>query len=288
MAKEFESLPPQRFIPLIESRIEELEKALKQKQTSLKREPDGSVRIVQNKGSLQFYLRENKSDLQGKYLPRSQEKLARVLIQKDYDQKAAAALSDEIEYLKKILLNYNKNSASAAYEKLSKTRQTLVEPLTLSDTQYAEKWLSVEYRHKGFDSQQSPLYTDNNESVRSKSEVLIANALKANAVPYRYEFPIVINKNGKSYAYKKYNDDDELYTFYPDFYCLNLRTRQEYIWEHFGLMNDSEYSSQAAEKIMLYQSNGYFPGKNLIITMETTSCPLSSKIIKQIIQTYLK
>ena len=288
MPKEFELLPPQNFIQLIEIRIQELEKALKQKQTSVKQAPDGRVRIVQNNGSFQYYFRENKTDLQGKYLPRSQEKLARALIQKDYDQKAVVALSDELVYLKKILLNYNKNSAAAVYENLTKTRQSLIEPLTLSESQYAEKWLSVDYKHKGFDMQKTPLYTDNNERVRSKSEVLIANALKSNGVPYRYEFPVVINKTGKTSKNSKYNDDSNLCTFYPDFYCLNLRTRQEYIWEHFGLMNDSDYSSQAAEKIMLYQPNGYFPGKNLIITMETPSCPLLSKAINRIIETYLK
>ena len=288
MPKEFESLPPQKFITLIENRIQELEKALKQKQIALKHAPEGNVRIVKNKGSFQFYLRESKSDLQGKYLPRSQEKFALALIQKDYDQKAAAALFNELKYLKKLLQNYNKNSVAAAYENLTKTRQSLIEPLTLSETQYAEKWLSVEYKHKGYDSQHTPLFTDNNERVRSKSEVLIANALKSNGVPYRYEFPVVINKTGKTSTNSKYYDDSDLCTFYPDFYCLNLRTRQEFIWEHFGLMNDSDYASQASEKIMLYHANGYYPGINLIITMETLLSPLSSKAINRIIETYLK
>ena len=287
MPREIESLPPQKFIELIENRIQELEKALKQKQTSLKHAPEGSVRIVQNKGCFQFYLRKGKSDLQGKYMPRSHEKVARALIQKEYDLKAVFALTKELEYLKKLAKNYNKNSAATAYENLTETRQRLIEPLTLSDTQDVEKWLHIEYRHKGFDAQQVQLFTDNNERVRSKSEVLIANALKANNIPYRYEFPIIINRTAGSGVSDIHNEED-LCTFYPDFYCLNLRTRQEYIWEHYGLMNDSDYAIQAADKIMLYQANGYFPGKNLIITMETTNSPLSSKAIKQIIEIYLK
>ncbi len=287
MAKEIETLPPQNFIQLIEIRIKELKKALKLKQYSIKHSLEGSVRIVRNKGTLQFYLRESKSDLQGKYLPRSQKKLARTLIQKDYDQKAVSSLTKELEYLKKIAQNYNENSSAIAYENLPKTRQLIIEPLTLSDSQYAEKWLSIEYRHKGFDPQQAQLFTDNNERVRSKSEVLIANALKANGIPYRYEFPIVINRAAGSGAPASH-DDEYFCSFYPDFYCLNLRTRHEFIWEHFGLMNDSAYASQTAEKIMLYQANGYFPGKNLIISMETTEHPLSSKDIKRMIDTYLK
>ena len=39
---------------------------------------------------------------------------------------------------------------------------------------------------------------------------------------------------------------------HPDFYCLNLRTRQEFAWEHFGMMDDPDYASTTAEKLRLY------------------------------------
>ena len=54
------------------------------------------------------------------------------------------------------------------------------------------------------------------------------------------------------------------------------------------MMDDSEYSARAAEKIILYQQNGYYPGKNLIITMETSKTKPSSKELSQIIQEDLK
>ena len=46
-------------------------------------------------------------------------------------------------------------------------------------------------------------------------------------IPYRYEFPLTL-KDGNIY--------------HPDFLCLNVRTRQEYIWEHFGLMDNPDYA----------------------------------------------
>lgn len=82
--------------------------------------------------------------------------------------------------------------------------------------------------------------------------------------------------------------DQDICQLHPDFYCLNLRTRQEFAWEHFGMMDDPEYAARATEKIGLYAENGFFPGKNLIITMETSAKPLSSKLLKSVIQTYLK
>lgn len=82
--------------------------------------------------------------------------------------------------------------------------------------------------------------------------------------------------------------DYDFCRLHPDFYCLNLRTRQEFAWEHFGMMDDPDYASRAAEKLRLYAENGFFPGKNLIITMETTKQQLSSKMLREVIKAYLK
>ena len=76
--------------------------------------------------------------------------------------------------------------------------------------------------------------------------------------------------------------------FTPIFLCLNLRTRQEFIWEHFGRMDDSDYSKKTAQKLRTYSENNIHPGKNLIITVEANGLPLSSMYIEEIIQTYLK
>lgn len=283
MYKLEELLSPEQFIAPIHTRLSELEQAYKTKQTAVKGNPTGLVRIVKNHGRLQFYKRKSKSDLQGTYMPRSQNKLACKLIQADYDKKALTAIKDEISLLKSFLKKYQTNNTSHHFTTLPDTRQQIVTPLTLSDSQYAEDWLSKKYPKKEIPPDIPKLFTDNKEQVRSKTEVLIANALKAAGVPYRYEFPIKLNLNAGDASQAA-----DIRTFHPDFYCLNLRTRKEYIWEHFGMMDDSEYSARAAEKIILYQQNGYYPGKNLIITMETSKTKPSSIELNQIIQEYLK
>ncbi len=73
MPEEIENLQPQQFIPLIQDRLSELKELLKLKEKAFKRAPAGSVRINHNKGTLQFYKRENPADLQGKYLDRTQK-----------------------------------------------------------------------------------------------------------------------------------------------------------------------------------------------------------------------
>ena len=103
-------------------------------------------------------------------------------------------------------------------------------------------------------------------------------------MPYRYEFPLLMDKNAADPDFPDY----DFCRLHPDFYCLNLRTRGEFAWEHFGMMDDPDYATRATEKLQLYAENGFFPGKNLIVTMETSRKQLSSKMLKAIIQTYLK
>ncbi len=279
--KKLESLKPAVFLPQIEARIAELEEVLKAKQFAVKKNPSGLVRIVRRGKTLLFYKRASPSDAQGTYMPRSQEKLARSLIQNDYDKRTIPAIEAEIKELKDFIKAYKIKCSDTVYQKLASTRQEVVTPLTLNDEQYAAAWLKVEYRHKKIPEDVPQLFTDNNEQVRSKSEVIIANALKVAGVPYRYEFPLLVDRNAA-------DADTDFCQLHPDFYCLNLRTRQEFAWEHFGMMDDPEYAAHAAEKLELYAENGFFPGKNLIITMETSAKPLSSKLLKSVIQTYLK
>ena len=282
MNKAKELLSPVQFIEHIKNRLSELEQAYKTKQADVKRNPHGLIRIVRNHGKLQFYRRKSKSDLQGIYMPRSQNPMAFKLIQSDYDEKALSAISEEIIFLKSFLTKYKTKQVEHLFETLPDTRKQIVYPLTFSDSQYKKEWLSIKFPKKEIPTDIPQLFTDNGEQVRSKSEVIIANALLAANIPYRYEFPVKLNLNAGISS-----QIPDICTFHPDFYCLNLRTRKEYIWEHFGIMDDEEYSIRATEKLMLYQRNGYYPGKNLIITMETSKTKISSLELKQIIHEYL-
>lgn len=74
---------------------------------------------------------------------------------------------------------------------------------------------------------------------------------------------------------------------HPDFTALNVRLRRIYYWEHLGLMDNEEYREPALDRITRYERNGFFPGKNLIITHETSMYPLDTRLIESIIKSYL-
>lgn len=53
-------------------------------------------------------------------------------------------------------------------------------------------------------------------------------------------------------------------------------------------MDDPEYAKQAVEKIYLYNEHGYEIGKNLIVTMETSSRPLSGYMVRDNVMNFLR
>ena len=169
----------------------------------------------------------------------------------------------------------------ALYERLCPARRALIEAVTLSDEQYAERWKEKILQAAGagmpFAEDSQKYYTANGERVRSKSEVIIADALLRNGVPYCYEVPLKLKRGGEAGSV----------TFHPDFLCLNVRTRKEFYWEHFGKMDDEDYKENTVGKLNMYVENGFFPGRNLIFTMESGEESLYTRVVEKIIKEFL-
>ena len=278
---ENEELSPFFLEPLLAARLSEVSTLLEQKENELQKAPAGSLRISKSRKTIQYYQITEAGDTRGQYIQAKNYKLAKALAQKDYDIKLLATLKKELKFLQKTLRSYRwlqKSAKPAAqiFAKLNKHRRPLINPACLSDKDFAELWLSVPYTRKSFSEDTPELYTSSGERVRSKSEIMIADTLHRLNIPYRYEYPLEIT-----------TEKGVRRTFYPDFICLNLRTRQEFLWEHFGKMDDAEYAASAAQKLRLYEKNEIYPGKNLIISMETSIWPLSPKQIEKTVKQYL-
>ena len=280
-----EELSPNQLAPLIEKRLAELQNLLFTKKKTYEKAPQGRIRISQNGGHPEYYLVTERGSLRGKYLPHSQKTLARQLAQKDYDARLIKLLQKEISTLQ----NYMKQTCNGRaipelYDSLCPARRSLITPAILTNEQYAARWQDVSWTGRPFASDAPYICTARGERVRSKSEVIIADTLFRYNIPYRYEFPITL---------KRSNSDDirrdlgRSITLYPDFLCLNTRTRTEFYWEHFGLMDSTEYSNNAAGKLRLYTENGILAGRNLIITMETQTEPPSIKALEKLIEEFL-
>lgn len=54
------------------------------------------------------------------------------------------------------------------------------------------------------------------------------------------------------------------------------------------MMDDLDYVENALRKITLYEKNGIFTGDSLILTYETKKNPINQKVVRGMIQRYLK
>jgi hypothetical protein len=257
----------------VAARLQELQALRSEKQKALRNAPKGRLRISTSKsGYPHFYLVSN-SNLNGVYVPEKELHKVQAVAQRDYNKAILSAAIREIELLEKFAQKYNGTEIEDIYNALNPARRGLVSPAILPDAKYAELWRSLPYKAKSFAEDTPEIYTSRGVRVRSKSEVIIADSLDSEGIPVRYEFPLTVKGMG---------------TLHPDFYCLNIHSRKELVWEHFGLMDNPEYASNAVKKIEHYDKSGYTLGEKLIATFETSTTPLNAKHVRNVIRKFLK
>lgn len=265
-------LEPDRAMDEAISRKRQLEICLGGLEQQIQMAPEGSLRITSTAAWPQYYHRKNQHDRTGQYINASQRSLITGLAQKGYYMAVQREIERQLDVLNDFIKNYNPSRMLDIYENLSQQRKQLIYPVVMSDQEYAAWWLSQEYIGKEFRDNAPEYYTNAGERVRSKSEIIIADKLSKYGIPYRYEYPITTASG---------------IVLHPDFYCLNVRSREEIILEHFGMMDDPDYAENAMKKIDLYHSEGFIQGKNLIATFESREKPLNVKLLEDSIRLYL-
>lgn len=258
---------------LLEARGNQLQQLKKEKEKSLANAPEGSLRLCKHGNKTQYYHRNNPKDFNGVYIKEKDVGLARKLAQKDYDKKVLCSAEKELNAINKYLSSCPDKSVEQIYESLHEARQKIITPIMEPDEEYIRKWEEEKYQGKEFHEGIPELYTLKGERVRSKSELIIADILNKEGVPYRYEYPLYLRGVGR---------------IYPDFTVLNIKKRKEAFWEHFGMMDDPAYVEKALKKIATYEQNGIFPGENLILTYETRMNPINQKVVRSLIEHYLQ
>lgn len=255
----------------VQLRVKKLESMIEKTEKELAKAPQGSLTVRQHKGHREYWHRQSgKRDV---YLSkRNNTELLRVLAQKDYDRKVLKLMKQQKKEMEQHENQYFCGSLDEVFENLCEERRVWVTPVEMPTQQYTKIWMDMPYEKSSFPiDPEKPNYTDRGEAVRSKSEVLIANALYSAGIPYRYECPLKLGST----------------TIRPDFTILDLRDRKEVYFEHFGMMDDPEYLKGFMKKFSLYEMNGIFPGFRLICTFESSAQSLDTRILKKMIQVYL-
>ncbi len=119
------------------------------------------------------------------------------------------------------------------------------------------------------------------EFMISKSEVIIADHLFYQKVPYVYEEPVT---------------DGRGITIHPDFTIENRARGITYYWEHLGMLTDAGYRAKWERKLQWYDGMGVVPqekatdesAKVLITTRDKPDGGIDSQEVMHIIEKVIK
>lgn len=266
---------------LIENECKALEKSIKKKQDFVDRAPEGRLICTKKQSYYNWYISKQikptvdsgkKSTKNSReYVKKSNRKLAvKMALKGMYEQE----LLDERQELRALeSFVKNRSSFDRRIKYLSRSeeiRDLLAEHLKGNWSPSVQEWLNSHRYSETQMIEPGKHRCKNGLMVRSKSEQLIVSMLEDYNIPFKYEEPLYLS--------------NQLY--FPDFTILNERTGEEYIWEHFGMMNNPDYFTHNMKKINMYFNNGYIPFVNFITTFEVDNSGIDIMWIERIIKTF--
>ena len=206
------------------------------------------------------------------YLPKRHRKLAVDLAFKKYLELRMDSLEMQCETLRQSVLDGERLAKRVKnfYDPQRDYMNLLKDSPDFLPTRWA-RWAAEPYRHSSRYEENLKHDTKKGDLVRSKSEVLIANALFDAGVPYRYEDAL----------------ETDTGTIYPDFKCVNVRDGKIRYWEHLGMMDVPDYVDSFHSKLHIYLKEGILPGRQLLFTAETKDAPLKQSEVTAVIKHYL-
>ncbi len=253
----------------MESQLFELDKKLSETKSEYGERvfPDGNLIVNKNGNYYKFY---NSKDGARTLIPSSQKELIQKLAMKKFFLRRIDAYEKEMHAIKRYLSTLPVKTEEDLV-RAAPIYKELLKPL-LGDTFDMSAWEMQEYDKCEDYPEDLIIDTIKGDKVRSKSEAIIADELFRSKIPYRYECSLIVGNT----------------LMHPDFTAINVRTREIFIWEHFGKADDEGYLNRnCINKMNKYLHAGYIPTINMITTYETMKEPFNSIKAQSMIKEYL-
>lgn len=240
---------------------------------SERRKLDGSIAYKTERNASRFYIFDEKHK-SGLYINSANEQTLRSYCNERYYRKLESVLPLQIAKLKRVVEQLeNIKDRQVVFEELPEpikkhanpnlsTQVKLIEDFYTEGRYCGHSRLPVKEKHN----------TDRGETVRSKSELIIANMLYHSGIPYDYERMLHLKSGYKC----------------PDFTILNVGTGKVCYLEHMGRMDEEEYRNKNLLKIEEYQASGIYQGEKLFLTFETKEKPLNTRHVRDLINHFFK
>lgn len=251
---------------IIIKRIVKLKKEIQKIEILEKTFPKEELICAKNGKGYKWYLKSAGKSI---YLPKKERLLAEKLAMKKYYMLRKQDLMCELEacnaYIRKVQKENNASDMLLEHDGYIELLGKAFGP----HSENLEAWMTEEYETNKKYPENLNIKGTQGKYLRSKSEAMIDNVLFRERIPFRYENQLVLDG----------------IVMYPDFTIRHPKTG-EYYWEHFGMMDNPEYASHACRKIKTYCDNGIIPSINLIMTYETSACPIGMERIEQVAEYY--
>lgn len=204
-----------------------------------------------------------------KYLGKENHPMVQRLKLRDYYTKCLRDLETNIRCLEAVLKNYKPIDPNVRIEHMKKVQAVAV-PEIFENAKVidARAWAAAAYPRIQKHPEHLIHKTMRGEYVRSKSEVIIANALYQAGIPYRYEQ--ITEFAGIVIA--------------ADFIVLSVRHHKLFVWEHFGRMKDPQYQKDYLWKLRQYTKAGFVVGLDLLTTFDDVDGAIDTVTVRRYIE----
>lgn len=256
----------------LKKEAQELKKIIREAEKREKRGPTGTLRISKKKNGVEYYIKNNDREektVNGYYVRKNELKIAKEIAQRDYDTKLLKNAKSRLHAIEIFLRKYKEYGVKELFQKMHPCRRELIDEIIISDEEFVKRWSEVTYEGKQFLDDETIIVSERGERMRSKSEKIIADKLYMLGIPYRYEYPIVLEGKIK---------------VYPDFTILKMPERKEVYLEHFGRLDDPAYVDTTIFKLNTYEKNGIYLGVNLFVTYETSKKPINIQALDKMLR----
>ncbi len=232
----------------------------------------GTIYVKKESGINRFYIYDNNEI---KYLCKDKKDEIQCLAQKRYNSQMLKKAEQEKKQIEKCLEILEQDAdIETVIDSMPEALKPYITANEKTDLGYAQRWQNRKVAQAKRLEDDEGYKTMRGDIVRSKSEVIIADRLFKAGIPYRYEVIFHMEFEDISYVY-------------PDFQILKTSTKEEFFWEHLGMMDDPKYANAQLKKISGYVRKGYITGKNLILTFESKERPLDIVCVDKLIETFL-
>ena len=255
------------FYEKIKQEVQRVSRKINDTERQLAQFPEGHLSCLNNGPYTKWY-----HVLPGgrTYIPKKDRSFAEQLAHKQYFDAYLQDLKRERDALNAYLAHYqNPSLKTEALIENPQYTQLITNAGKLTKEESAE-WANAPYDRNMAHPEHLRFKSASGNTVRSKSESFIDQALYLKKIPFRYEAALTLND----------------ITLYPDFTIRHPSTGELWLWEHFGMMDSEPYIQKTLQKLRIYISNGYIPTINLITTYESQKHPLDMDTVMEVVQHY--